>query len=86
MELRVTFGGVVVCTVTVFPQGPLNGMQMTNETETGDIAIEGGFAGVSYEEVQKACPGEPSVIQNNGVYDLGTMTFDSKSGIKLDIG
>lgn len=86
IELKATFSGTVVCTVKIFPQGPLNGVQMTNETESGDLVIENGFGGALYEEIGAACPGEPGVLQNNGAYDLGTNTLTSKTGTKFDIG
>lgn len=86
IELKATLSGMVVCTVTIFPQGPLNGVQMTNETETGDLVIENGFGGVFYEELGAACPGEPGVLQNNGAYDVGTNTLTSKTATNFDIG
>lgn len=85
IEIKVTLFGAVFCNVTVFEQGAFNGMEMTDETETGDIYIEGGFNGVEFEEVGAGCPGEPGVLQNNGVYDLGIMTFQSKNGQKIEL-
>jgi hypothetical protein len=79
------------CKVTVPTQGPLNSVEITNDTASGDVTVKANVTGIKYTVTEDgfACPFGGTGEKTGATYtQVNAITFDavSPSSATIDVG